>query len=645
MEQSFGCWELVGGWPGGTVTGLAVSPDFAHNGTFFAATMAGLYRSRDGGKSWQRVGEGLPGPFLTAVAVSPAFAGDGVVLVASLEGGVFRSADGGRTWVPGNFKGRRVNISALVISPDFSRDGVAFAGTMADGVFRSSDRGATWETRNFGLLDLNVLALAISPAFGRDETIFAATISGVFRSQNGGRAWREVAFPPEAAPVQCLACSPGFAEDGALFAGTEAAGVFRSTDRGKTWQPLGGALTGACINALALSPAFPRDRTVLATTESGVHVSRDAGESWSRCVELPGPLCLALAPTFPTGGPALVGLAQAGICRSASDLTNWQMANEGLAGRLLTGLVLSPVFAAERKLFAFGPGEGVIHSDDGGITWADASAGLPSRRGNDLAITPTFDRGGRLYTALPEGIWMGRRNGEAWEQVSEMPAQSLALSPVARDATVLAGTKGQGIWISRNGGRTWQSVETPFREKAVLALALSPAFATDRQIFAAVGRPDGGTIEVWQGDDGQWEQIIVHRAGGRGAVLAIPDTYPQDGRWYAAIGDQFYRPLTGAMEVRRWIRRPLFVGGSLARERPTVMDLTALPASGLGFLLAATNRGVYVSHDGGVEWHSINEGLLPRPIVAIAPSPDYASDRTIYALELGGNLWRLHTRM
>lgn len=641
--QSFGCWELVGGWAGGTVAGLAASPDFAHDGTFFAATMAGLYRSRDGGKSWQRVGEGSTGLFLTAVAVSPAFAHDGMVLVVSLAGDVFRSADGGHIWIRGNFGGRRLNISALEISPNFSRDGVTFVGTMADGVFRSGDRGATWEPRNFGLLDLNVLDLAISPAFGRDETIFAATTTGVFRSQNGGRAWREVAFPSEAAPVQCLTISPDFAEDGTLFAGTEADGVLRSTDAGRTWQALGDVLPNACINALALSPNFPRDHTVLVATGSGVYVSHDAGESWSPCVELPGVLCLALAPTFPVGGPALVGLSQVGIYRSAGSLASWQMANKGLAGRVLTGLALSPAFAADRRLFAFGPGEGVIRSADGGVTWTDASTGLPSLQVDDLAVTPALNGEAHLYAALPQGVWMSRRWGETWERVSDLPAQMLTLSPAfPQDATLMVGTKGQGLWVSRDGGQSWEPIDVPWHGQEVLALALSPAFPRDGQLFVAVSQPDGEGVEVWQGGIGEpWEPVIYHQDAARGSVLAVPHTYPRDGRWYATIGDQLYRPLRGAVEGRGGSRRPAFVRHALAHERPTVIDLAMLPGPQLGYLLAATDRGMYVSADGGAEWHPINDGLSARPMVAVASSPDYAQDRSIYALELGGNLWRL----
>ena len=630
-------WERVGGPEGGTVTALAASPAFAHDQTFFAATMAGLFRWQDAHKCWQLVGGDLPGPFLTAVALSPDFARDGVILVASLEGGLFRSSNGGQNWKPGEFQGRQVSFSALAISPTFSKDEACFAGTLADGVFCSEDRGATWESRNFGLLDLNVLALALSPAFGRDETILAGTATGVFRSQNGGRAWREVAFPSEAAPVQCLAISPNFTEDGTLFVGTEAAGIFRSTDRGTTWQPLAGALAGVCVNAMALSPGFAVDQSVLATTESAVWISRDAGESWSLCAELAGALCLGVSPTLPQGGPVLVGFSHLGIYRSTGSLTNWQPTNDGLSGRMLTGLALSPAFTDDHRLFALGQSEGVFHSADEGVTWMEANVGLPSLKVNDLALA---NGDGSLYAALPEGIWLSRRWGESWEQVSELPAQALALSPgFAHDATLIVGTNGQGLWISRDAGQSWQPLPVPWREPETRALALSPLFPKDGQVFVVTGRPGRGSVEVWQGRvEGAWETIIHHQGTARSAVLAIPDTYPHTGRWYVALDDRFYRPVPEAGE-KKGMRGPIFVGSELTRERPTIIDLAVRPGS--GYLLAATNRGVYISVNGGEDWHAFAQGKAHRALVAVVPPPAHSQDDSIYALELGGSLWRL----
>lgn len=648
-SSNSGVADFIGGQTGGTVVALAASPDFARDGTFFAATMVGLYRSQDQANSWQQVGESLPGPSLSAVAASPGFAHDRVVLVANLEGGIFRSADGGHTWTgshmmpPGDTKGRP-GISALAISADFTRDGTAFAGTMGAGVFLSRDRCDTWEPCNFGLLDLNVLDLAISPAFGQDQTIFAATTSGVFRSRNGGRAWREVDFPFEAAPVQCLACSPGFAEDGFLFAGTEDSGIFRSTDWGRTWQLLP-ALPESLklINGLVLSPAFTADRTVLAATESDVYVSRAAGDTWSRCVALSGVLCLGLAPTFPSGGPVLVGLSRAGIYRSDEGLAGWKPANEGFYGRVLAGLALSPSFATDRRAFAFGPGEGVIRSVDGGVTWLDTSTGLPSLGVDDLAITPAPNGETHLYAALAEGVWRSRQWGETWEHVSDLPAQRLALSPrFPRDPILIVGTKGRGLWVSPNGGQSWQPVEFNGDGQQVLALVLSPAFPEDGQVFVTVSRPGNQRAEVWRGEmGGPWRRVISHQGVARSAALVVPPAYPLDGRWLAALDDQVFRLLGDTIIAHRGGRRPAFSGRALAYERPTIIDLAALPEPRMGHLVAATGRGVYFSTDRGAEWIIFRAGLSARPVVAVVPSSDFAQDGAIYALELSGKIWRV----
>ena len=644
--RGLGSWELVGGRPGGTVTGLAASPDIAPGGTFFAATIGGLFRSKDAGVSWAHVGTDLPGPFLTAVAVSPALAEDGVIFVGSLEGGVFRSADGGDTWGQADLGGRQVNVSSLEVSPDFRKDGLAFTGTMLDGVFRSKDRGATWEACNFGLLDLKIQDLSASPAFGRDETVFAATTTGVFRSQNGGRSWREVGFPSSAAPVQCLSCSPSYAEDGTLFAGTEASGIYVSNDRGQTWQAFGEALASGCINAMEFSPNFIEDRTILAASDSGIYVSRDTGTSWLRCAELPGALCLALSQSFQTDGAALIGLPRAGLYRSADGLESWQPANRGLSGRVLAGLALSPEFVADGRLIVFGRNEGVFRSADRGVTWTDVTIDLPSSQVEDLAIATSPNGEPHLYAALPEGIWMSHRWGEAWQQVNDLPTQKLALSPAfSQDTTLMAGTRGQGLWVSRDGSKSWKPVDVPWDRQTVLALALSPAFPSDGRVFAAVGQPSAEGATIWEGGTGQsWDLVISHPGLARGAVLAVPRSYSRDGVWYAAIGDQFYRSQSGVTQVKEGIDHTENVGSTRTPERPALIDIAVLPGHQTPRLLAATDRGVYGSSDGGDTWRPLNHGSSVRPIVAIAPSPDYPQDHSILALELGGNVWRLGSK-
>ncbi len=265
------------------VYSLATSPDFAQDSICFAARSSGLYRSDDGGLTWQDAYASLElDTSLTtaAVAVSPNFEADRSVFAGVL-GGILRSVDGGQSWDIVPLPSPPPFVSTLVVSPNFAHDGTLLAGTLEDGVFRSADRGRHWSAWNFGLLDLNTIALAISPDFANDETLFVGTDSGIFRSTNGGRAWREVDFPSDFAPVLSLALSPDYATDGVLFAGTESCGLFYSDDRGHTWTRLGEGVVTEAVNAIILSPQFPVKRDLLALLGDALLVSRDGGQSWS----------------------------------------------------------------------------------------------------------------------------------------------------------------------------------------------------------------------------------------------------------------------------------------------------------------------------------------------------------------------------
>jgi len=306
------------------VYALAASPAFARDGLCFAARPSGLYRSQDGGQSWQ--------PAYASLEITQALATAAVVLshdfetdhslFAGVRGGVLRSMDGGQHWVVASFPPPPPFVSAMVISPGFAEDGVVLAATLEDGVLRSGDRGQHWASWNFGLLDLNVLCLAVSPDFAQDETLWAGTESGIFRSTNGGRAWREVDFPIEWAPVLCLAVSPGYATDGLLLAGSETNGLFISRDRSVTWERLGQEALDKEVSSIVLGAHFPARPDILVVADNALLISRDGGTTWADWPEAASfsgeVVAVATSQGLEPGAPLLVGLADGRVVRIAN---------------------------------------------------------------------------------------------------------------------------------------------------------------------------------------------------------------------------------------------------------------------------------------------------------------------------------------
>lgn len=237
---------------------VAYSPNFASDRTvFLGSDGAGIYRSTDGGNSWQLKNEGLSyfAHWVPSMAVSPDFQNDGTVFAGTWDG-IYRSTNRGENWTRVAFPSKEIYV--IRISPSFSADRTLFAG-LDDGVYRSTDGGNNWT----GLGLTKTLDLVLSPAFASDRTLFAATTEGVYRSTNGGTTWERKMITP----TTSLAISGQFASDRIIFAGTDE-GVYQSTDGGETWQPINDGLDDLRIWDLAYLNGVPP--ALLAATSTGV---------------------------------------------------------------------------------------------------------------------------------------------------------------------------------------------------------------------------------------------------------------------------------------------------------------------------------------------------------------------------------------
>ena len=113
------------------VNALAFSPDYARDQTLFAALLSpegrggGLYVSSDAGRSWRPTTQGLNDWAVAEVAVAPGFPFNRTVFALTWQTGLFRSTDGGQTWQRTPYRATTpatMNARTLAISPDYVND-------------------------------------------------------------------------------------------------------------------------------------------------------------------------------------------------------------------------------------------------------------------------------------------------------------------------------------------------------------------------------------------------------------------------------------------------------------------------------------------------------------------------------------------
>jgi photosystem II stability/assembly factor-like uncharacterized protein len=178
-------------------------------------------KSSDGGATWSDVRpEGLPGLDIHGFAVDPDYPR---ILYAAIAGrGLYRSRDGGRSFALASAE-VGANVMALAVLPD----GRILAGDMQQGLLDSSDRGASWKPT----LRAQLMGLAVNP---RDPKRLVAAGAGIALSTDGGRSWRSVLDLPDAVgPIAWSQSNPKLA-----YAVAFDRTFFRSRDGGESWQPV-----------------------------------------------------------------------------------------------------------------------------------------------------------------------------------------------------------------------------------------------------------------------------------------------------------------------------------------------------------------------------------------------------------------------
>jgi photosystem II stability/assembly factor-like uncharacterized protein len=291
------------------------------------------------------------------------------IIYVATNDAVYKTRDGGRSWerFPA-FSSRRVTTVAI----DPLLPATIYSGTMGDAVYKSPDGGQHWLPHNVGLKEhvSYVNQFVFHPV--RSEIIYLATTVGVFRTTDAGRSWEErMAGMKEVHIVVALAMDPK--DPQLLYAGTTG-GAYRSRDGAASWQKVNTGLIpeemldaslALGVNQLLVDPVDPK--IVYAGTTNGLFKTTDRAESWTRIGQtLPDQYISSLV-IHPTRHDTLYVGGRAGVLKSADGGHTWKAMNGGLATLNIRTLVMSP--RDPQLLYAGTNGSGLYRSTDGAAAW------------------------------------------------------------------------------------------------------------------------------------------------------------------------------------------------------------------------------------------------------------------------------------
>jgi photosystem II stability/assembly factor-like uncharacterized protein len=259
-------YRLLGPFRGGrsaAVTGVPNTPNLY----YFGATGGGIWKTLDGGRSWENISDGFFGGSIGAITVSKSdpnviYVGGGEKTVrgnVSSGYGIWKSVDAGKTWKSSGLKNSR-HIPRIAVDP--TDHNIVYAGVLGNiykptqdrGVYKSTDGGKTWKKTLFANEQSGVVDLLIDPTNPRilyastwrvQRTPYSLSSGGegsaLWKSTDKGETWTEIStkegFPEDTLGIIGVTVSPvNNQRVWAIVENKDNGGLYRSDDGGETWS-------------------------------------------------------------------------------------------------------------------------------------------------------------------------------------------------------------------------------------------------------------------------------------------------------------------------------------------------------------------------------------------------------------------------